>query len=120
MSKKEKETEQAVQAVFAHAAQLLAAGETPERVEGRLVEMGLDRKAARTVVDRLVEVRGEARKEAARKNMLYGGLWCVGGLVVTGMTYSAASSGGGYVVAWGAIIFGAIQFFRGVAQSPGD
>jgi len=28
--------------------------------------------------------------------------------------------GGTYVVAWGAIIFGAIQFFRGVSQSAGE
>src|SRR5205807_1879481 len=36
------------------------------------------------------------------KNMLYGGIWCVGGTIVTVGTYAAASSGGGgrYVVAW--------------------
>lgn len=48
--------------------------------------------------------------------MLYGALWCIGGLVVTALTYSAASDGGTYVVAWGAVLFGAIQFFKGVWQ----
>jgi hypothetical protein len=57
----------------------------------------------------------EAYRAAADRNMLVGGLWCVGGIVVTWVTYSAASSGGGsYVVAWGAIIFGALRFFRGL------
>jgi hypothetical protein len=55
--------------------------------------------------------------DGAKRNMVVGGLWCVGGIVVTAATYSSASSGGGrYMVAWGAIIFGAIQFFRGVFQ----
>ena len=56
--------------------------------------------------------------EQGPKNMLFGALWCIGGVVVTAATYSAVSSGGGkYVVAYGAIIVGAIQFLIGVAQS---
>lgn len=54
--------------------------------------------------------------EQAKKNMIYGGLWAVGGTVVTVATMASASDGGHYVVAWGAIIFGAIQFFRGLSQ----
>lgn len=50
------------------------------------------------------------------KVMLFGALWCIGGIVVTAVTYQAASSSGGgtYFVAYGAIIFGAIQFFKGL------
>jgi len=48
--------------------------------------------------------------------MLVGGLWCFGGTAVTVYTYSAASGGGTYVVAWGAIIFGGIQFLKGLTQ----
>ncbi len=55
-----------------------------------------------------------AARDAASKNMLIGGLWCGGGLIVTIATYSAASGGGSYVVAWGAILFGGIQFMRGL------
>jgi hypothetical protein len=46
---------------------------------------------------------------------------CFVGLVVTAWTYqSAANAGGGrYVVAWGAIVFGAIQLFRGLMQLAG-
>ncbi len=49
--------------------------------------------------------------------MIFGALWCVGGIVVTVATYRAASGGGAFVVAWGAILFGAIQFFRGLIQA---
>jgi hypothetical protein len=58
----------------------------------------------------------EITKAVGRKNMLYGALWCVGGTVVTAVTLSMASSGGTYVVAWGAILFGGIQFFKGLYQ----
>ena len=49
--------------------------------------------------------------------MFRGALWCGGGILVTVVTYLAAENspgGGTYVVAWGAILFGAIQFFRGL------
>jgi hypothetical protein len=52
--------------------------------------------------------------ETANHNMLVGGLWCGGGLLVTALSYAGSSNGGGYVFAWGAIIFGGVQFFRGL------
>lgn len=59
----------------------------------------------------------EAMKTVGKRNMLYGGLWCVGGTVATVATYAAASSGGGsYFVAWGAMVFGGIQFVKGLYQ----
>jgi hypothetical protein len=48
--------------------------------------------------------------------MVYGALWCVGGIIITAVTYGAASGGGRYMVAFGPIIYGAIRFFRGVSQ----
>jgi hypothetical protein len=58
----------------------------------------------------------EALRDAANKDMLVGALWCGGGILVTVITYSAASGGGTYVVAWGAIIFGGIRFVRGLMR----
>jgi hypothetical protein len=44
-----------------------------------------------------------------------GGVVALLGLAVTVVTYlSAEQSGGTYVIAWGAILFGAIRFFRGL------
>ena len=55
-------------------------------------------------------------REGAQKNMLWGGLWCAGGILVTVATYSAASSGGTYLLAWGAILFGGVQFVKGLVD----
>jgi hypothetical protein len=115
-----KRTQQASEEAFAQAAHLVVSGMTPEAAERTLLEHGVDEEIARDAVDRVMEVRREAIRKAGQKNMLYGGLWCGGGLIVTFATMSAASGGGSYVVAWGAIIFGAIQFFRGLSQSSGS
>ena len=45
--------------------------------------------------------------------MLRGIAWAVGGLVVSLITYSMASGGGTYVVFWGAVIWGVIDFLIG-------
>jgi hypothetical protein len=55
-------------------------------------------------------------QEIGKKNMLYGALWCMGGIIVTTVTYIMAGEGGTYIVTWGAIVFGAFQFFKGFVQ----
>jgi hypothetical protein len=57
-------------------------------------------------------------RTAAEKRMINGALWCLGGIMVSGVSYIGASgpSGGTYVITWGAILFGAIQFFRGISR----
>lgn len=50
----------------------------------------------------------------AAKDIIVGLLWCIGGIVVTMVTYNNASNGGTYVIAWGAILFGGIQFLKGL------
>ncbi|WP_417357503.1 hypothetical protein [Flavobacterium sp.] len=51
----------------------------------------------------------QARKRRANKDMLWGAVWCIGGTIVT-----LASRN---VIAWGAILFGGIQFIKGVIAS---
>jgi hypothetical protein len=64
-----------------------------------------------------IKVIAEVNKAIGKKNMLYGALWCTGGILVTTITYSAASSGGGtYYVTWGAMLFGGLQFLQGLYQ----
>jgi hypothetical protein len=53
------------------------------------------------------------------RNMIVGGLFCIGGIAVTYFSYEAAASspgGGTYFLAWGAIIFGPIHFIKGLIQ----
>jgi hypothetical protein len=54
--------------------------------------------------------------EEASKNMRQGALWCIGGILVTAGTYAAASPGETYIIAWGAVIFGGLQFLKGLFQ----
>ena len=80
-------------------------------------------------VQNLIEAHGgveAALRDVGRRNMIRGACWFVGGLLVTGATYSVAvqqtQTGGrsSYMVAWGAVVFGALQFFRGVSQYRGQ
>lgn len=48
-------------------------------------------------------------KEKAKRDMLFGALWCVGGIIAT-----LADIG---FIFWGAIVFGGIQFFRGLINN---
>lgn len=84
--------------------------------------LGLDKKLAvagfsATAPPRIVAAPDEESLAAlGTRNMIRGGIAFAAGTVITIGTYSAASGGGTYVVAWGAIAYGAIQFFRGVSQ----
>jgi hypothetical protein len=82
-----------------------------------LAKQGSPESAAPQSVDNLDRDSPEGRKVLAGKNarrMIYGFLWAVGGTVVTVATYEAASAGETYVVAWGAILVGIIEIFRGL------
>ena len=55
--------------------------------------------------------------DAGKTHMIIGGVVCLIGIAITAITYANASSkegGGTYIVWWGAIVFGAIDFFRGL------
>ena len=55
---------------------------------------------------------------AGPANMLMGALWCIGGIVVTAWSYSAVQeTGGHYIIAWGAVVFGGYQFLKGLFQT---
>jgi hypothetical protein len=122
MSDAQPSQEEVVQAIYAFAAEKMTNGEADGKIRESLVEKGLDQDAAAAVVRNLKQMRSKASAAAGQQNMIYGALWCVGGLIVTAVTYNAAAATGGgkYVVAWGAIVFGAIQFFRGLIQSGED
>ena len=62
------------------------------------------------------DAKSETHAAGVRK-IIFGCCWFFGGIFVTVATYSAASNGGGtYVVAWGAILFGAIDIIRGISM----
>jgi hypothetical protein len=82
---------------------------TSEEVKTALVEKGLSEDAAYTIVNNLENEIYKAKKDRATKDMIYGALWCVGGTVAT-----LANIG---FIFWGAILFGGVQFIKGLVNS---
>ncbi|MFL5763143.1 MAG: hypothetical protein ACJ77K_04315 [Bacteroidia bacterium] len=104
------ETEKAVDQIYEYAANLMVKqSKTPTETINLLVSRGLDQKSATTIVTNLEQHIGKAKKERANKDMLYGALWCIGGIIAT-------VSDIGFIF-WGAIVFGAVQFFKGVINA---
>ncbi len=110
--------QEVVKDVAGFAAEQMFEGVAPSQIEATLTERGVDPETAATVVGNLKQAKAKVDREAAQKNMLHGAIWCILGLVVTVVTYQMASGPGGgrYVIAWGAVVFGGIQFLRGLSQ----
>lgn len=99
-----------VDETYQFATNLFASGKYPYEVKDALIQRGLTEDDATVVVDTLVEqLTKAAKKKKAQKDILYGALWCIGGTVLT-----MADIG---FIFWGAILFGGIQFIRGVVNS---
>jgi len=121
------EEQNAVDSLAQYVAQNLAEGKDKGGVTKELVKLGWPKETATQFIDNIEEElkrRAEEYKKTPegrqamaaqyKRHMLYGILWAGGGTAVTIATYEAASQGGWFIVAWGAIIFGIIDFFRGL------
>jgi len=115
--------EKAVAEVAKAVAGELAEGKSKDRIVRDLVKAGWEVGPATSFVEAIEESMEEARQTpdgrramaaAYARHMVYGALWATGGTVATVWTYAAAASGGTYFVAWGAILWGVIDFFRGL------
>jgi len=95
---------------YNHAANLLVNhNKTSFEVKNLMIARGLSSEQATQLVNELEDQILEAKKQRAKKDMLYGALWCVGGTILT-----IADTG---FIFWGAIVFGGIQFIRGAINS---
>jgi hypothetical protein len=114
----ERTTEQVIEVIYRFAAQQMERGISASRIKQNLTDQGLDDETAATVVNNLRKVRAQILRQAGPMNMLQGALWCVGGTCISIVSFELASGpqGGTYVVAWGAVVFGGLQFFRGMFQ----
>lgn len=96
--------------IYNYAANLmLVEKKLPYETKKALMDRGLDPKSASDVVENLELQIREAEKNRAKKDMIYGGLWAVGGLVLTLANF-------GYVF-WGAIAYGVFRFIKGAASA---
>ena len=117
------EEQEAIDELSKAVAMELAGGKGEKEITKDLVKQGWPQESATLFVGNVKQAleqykaSPDGRRIMASKykrHMFYGFLWAAGGTVVTVATYSAASGGGYYLVAWGAILFGLIDFFRGL------
>jgi hypothetical protein len=110
MESNQNEQQEAVTKIYDYAANLLVnENKSESEVEQMLIAEGIDAESAKIIVENLSKQIIDAKKERANKDMLYGALWCIGGIIAT-----VADIG---FIFWGAIVFGGYQFFRGLSNS---
>ena len=110
MESNQNEQQEAVTKIYDYAANLLVnENKSESEVEQILIAEGIDSESAKIVIANLSKQIIDAKKERANKDMLYGALWCIGGIIAT-----VADIG---FIFWGAIVFGGYQFFRGLSNS---
>lgn len=96
-----------VNQIYTYAANLMVeGGKKPDEVKLALKAEGLDQESATVVVSNLEKQIQIAKIKRANRDMLFGALWCIGGIVATAAEI-------GYIF-WGAILFGGLQFFKGL------
>jgi hypothetical protein len=109
--------QQFIREVYQRAAKLANEGKSKDKIQTELNAMGLNQETASMVIEKVFRLRKKAHREAGTRNALVGAAFCIGGIAVTALTYQMASGGGGtFIVAWGAILFGGIQFIKGLGQ----
>lgn len=102
--------EETLDAAYQYAANLLINENLDhDEVIRLLEEQGMEYDSAKSVVSDLNNQILLAKKEQAKKDILYGALWCGGGIIATMADF-------GYIF-YGAIIFGGIQLVRGLIRS---
>ena len=116
--KNKQHNQDTIQQMYNYASKLLfKQNKSDEETKECLIRSGgLTPEVADHIINDLNTRYKEEEKKAGRSNMLFGALWCIGGIIATVMSYNAASGGGTYVVAWGAVLYGAVQFIKGVGQ----
>jgi hypothetical protein len=111
-----------------YALECLLKGSKPSDVRRRLLDAGHLPKQVEKTMQIALQYKRDHEAEATQassedsgsgnRNMLIGGAVCLIGILITFFSFASASSGGGrFILAWGAIIFGGLQFIRGYLQS---
>ncbi len=105
--------QEAVDQIYTFAANLMVnQKKNASETRAALIEQGLSEEVAATVVKNLQSQISDAKKKRASKDILWGAIWCVGGIVATAAEI-------GYIF-WGAIVFGGIQLVRGLINSNAE
>lgn len=108
MENTEREQQEQVNQIYSYAKNLLInEKKNIEEVKDILIGQGVDQEGASIVVENLIQEQSQKKKNA-NNNMLYGAIWCIGGIIATVADIGA--------IFWGAIVFGGIQFMKGASD----
>ncbi|MBI4199909.1 MAG: hypothetical protein HY535_05515 [Chloroflexi bacterium] len=114
MGQEPEERHDALETFVVSVAEQLKARTPKERVVDALVADGLDRSQALSLVEQVHGLLLKARSRAAVRHLRRGLLLLLGGGAVTLLTWSLAGPGGTYVLAWGALVAGALYLGYGL------
>ena len=108
----------AVEDIDAIVARQLREGTEPATIQNNLIKRGIDPQTAAAVVKNVKQTRAKVNHRAGQRNLLIGLLLFIFGLVVALVSLNVAhdSGGGKYIIDWGALLVGALLFFRGLSQ----
>jgi len=107
--------EQDMSAMVNYVAMELTKKRPPKLLVKELTLRGVSQANAEKIVSETERMLGKARGEKYRKRMFRGLLWTIAGIIITCGTYLFAEDlGGQYVLCYGAIIFGVIDFLAGL------
>lgn len=102
--------------LYAFVEKQLRYGVKPTLVHDQLREKGVSQPDAANMVSTVLRARTEANQRSGKRNMMFGALWFGGGALISAISYFVAKDGGGYLVTWGAMIFGGLQLLNGMMQ----
>jgi hypothetical protein len=106
---------QELSSLFQYAVLELASNKSHQAVEKLLVGRGTSLETAKAIVKDAQYAVKKARRDKHKKRMTRGLIWTFLGVILTCGTYAFASElGGKYILFYGAIIFGFIDFIVGL------
>ncbi len=110
---KTKTPEETIQAVYKQAAGYMKAGHSHQAIEDLLVDDGLSYEEASAIIDNITK----ALRSAAKQTIFIGAAFFILGTIATvgGFLYSG-STGGRFMVFYGAVLFGLIRLVTGFYQ----
>lgn len=109
-------SQQDLSGLYRLAAQELSRNQSPKTVAQKLTEQGVSAATANQIVGETQKVIKKALAERNKKRMTRGLIWMVIGIVLTcgGMAFASSRGGGSYILFWGAIGYGLIDFIAGL------
>jgi hypothetical protein len=110
----EKQIEKPDSNLLTYSAALYAENKTYWEVKEALEGKGVAEELAEKIAEQSQQLYTDAIVQKSKKNILWGSVWFVGGLLIT--LISMGSGGGSYIICYGAILGGVIQLISGLVQ----